>query len=170
MEFVKEKFQGEPIIGAEIGVYSGGNALDILQSMPNIKLLYLIDPYEPYDEWRDRWKPGILDAKKAAESKIEPFKDRIIWIYKKTEDCDILPHPLDFIYIDGNHAYEFVKKDIEFAMKVTRPGGVIGGHDYRRGAKRAVDEFININNIIYNIYLYTNTIPKVSSDWWFIKP
>jgi len=161
MNFVKKRFPDKSLIGAEIGVLRGENALDVLQSMSNVKLLYLIDPYLVYDEWGARSKSRILDIEKIAKSKLEPFEDRVQWIHKKTEDCDVLPHPLDFIYIDGNHVYEYVKKDIEFAMKTVVSGGVIGGHDYRRGVKKAVDEL--------DVVLYTDTVPKHTSDWWFIK-
>ena len=50
----------------------------------------------------------------------------------------------DFVYIDGNHIYEFVKLDLKcWVPKVKRPGW-IGGHDYQHkrapGVKPAVLE------------------------------
>ena len=36
----------------------------------------------------------------------------------------------DFIYIDGIHTYEQVKKDIQNYLPLIKKGGVIGGHDY----------------------------------------
>jgi len=36
----------------------------------------------------------------------------------------------DFIYIDGIHTYEQVKKDIQNYLPLVKKGGVIGGHDY----------------------------------------
>lgn len=36
----------------------------------------------------------------------------------------------DWLYIDGNHLYEFVRKDIEISFKKVRPGGIIAGDDY----------------------------------------
>lgn len=54
----------------------------------------------------------------------------------------------DWIYIDGDHQYEFVKKDLEFFYPKVKPGGFITGDDYedrgwwQGGVKRAVDEFI----------------------------
>lgn len=35
----------------------------------------------------------------------------------------------DFIFVDGDHAYEQVKKDTENAMRFLAPGGVIAWHD-----------------------------------------
>jgi predicted O-methyltransferase YrrM len=36
---------------------------------------------------------------------------------------------LDFLFIDGDHAYEGVKKDYEYYSPFVRPGGVIAFHD-----------------------------------------
>lgn len=54
----------------------------------------------------------------------------------------------DWIYIDGNHQYEVVKKDLELYYPKIKAGGFITGDDYgeggwwQGGVKRAVDEFI----------------------------
>ena len=167
ISFVKKRFQDEDIMGAEIGVYRGDNAADILSNLPNVSLLFLIDPYEKYEEWRDSLKAVIEGARKIAEARLAPFSDRVKWIHRKSEDSvDEILAPLAFAYIDGNHAYNFVKKDIEVAMRLVRSGGVIGGHDYKRGVKKAVDEFCTANNI----QLHLKLEPKKHSDWWFIKP
>jgi hypothetical protein len=67
----------------------------------------------------------------------------------------------DMLYIDGDHSYEGVQKDLEQAYKKVRPGGWIMGHDYQMnmvkaktcynfGVKRAVDEFCaQKNQVIY---------------------
>ena len=36
---------------------------------------------------------------------------------------------LDFLFIDGDHSYEGVKKDFEFYSRFVAPGGMIGFHD-----------------------------------------
>jgi predicted O-methyltransferase YrrM len=53
----------------------------------------------------------------------------------------------DWIYIDGNHLYEYVKKDLELSFVKVKSGGYITGDDYtdggwwKGGVKKAVDEF-----------------------------
>ena len=37
---------------------------------------------------------------------------------------------LDFVFIDGDHSYEGVKKDIIAWLPKVKPGGIIAGHDY----------------------------------------
>jgi predicted O-methyltransferase YrrM len=36
----------------------------------------------------------------------------------------------DMIFIDANHAYEHVMREIEFAKKIVKRGGIISGHDF----------------------------------------
>jgi hypothetical protein len=57
----------------------------------------------------------------------------------------------DIIYIDGDHSYDGVKKDIKSAKGALRPGGVLVFNDYTvwspqaccsNGVARAVNEFI----------------------------
>jgi predicted O-methyltransferase YrrM len=37
--------------------------------------------------------------------------------------------PLDFLFIDGDHSYDGVKRDFELYSTLVRPGGIIGLHD-----------------------------------------
>ena len=73
--------------------------------------------------------------------------------YLKTIDNDYY----DIIYIDGDHSYNGVKKDLSASFEKVKNGGYIMGHDYEMnmnkaknvyefGVKQAVDEFC----IIYN--------------------
>lgn len=48
---------------------------------------------------------------------------------------------LDFVFIDGNHWYDYVKKDIEAWLPKIKKGGMISGHDYQEaGVSTAVRE------------------------------
>jgi cephalosporin hydroxylase len=50
---------------------------------------------------------------------------------------------LDFIFIDGNHLYEYVKQDFEIYLPLVRTGGVIAFHDIARNEEGTVDELWN---------------------------
>ena len=43
----------------------------------------------------------------------------------------------DMIYIDGDHSYEGVKKDLDVAMMKVKPGGWIMGHDFGLNFEKA---------------------------------
>lgn len=164
IEFVKS-LGGKDLIGAEIGVFQGFNALNILYYLP-IKKLYLIDPYLLYKEYLDINSPFAYFSKKAAKKRLAPYEDKIIHITKKSEDAaNDVPDNLDFIYIDGNHSYEYVIRDIATYWYKVKKGGVIGGHDYynkgkAREVKKAVDEYVEKNKL----KLHVDGI-----DWWVVK-
>ena len=44
----------------------------------------------------------------------------------------------DWIYVDGNHLYEFVRADLELSLRKARRGGFITGDDYQDGGWWAV--------------------------------
>ena len=49
----------------------------------------------------------------------------------------------EFVYIDADHTYESVKKDLELYLPKVKNGGIIGGHDYTDNwveVRQAVDE------------------------------
>jgi hypothetical protein len=49
---------------------------------------------------------------------------------------------LDFVYLDGNHTYDFVKQDLNAWYNKVKVGGILAGHDYPlKSVKQAVDEF-----------------------------
>ena len=80
---------------------------------------------------------------------------------------------LDFVYVDGEHSYEAVSKDISDWWPKISPGGVLAGHDYNDdnpGSIRAVDEHAQTISAEFKI---TGTSPEKgdadSPSWVFIK-
>jgi predicted O-methyltransferase YrrM len=55
----------------------------------------------------------------------------------------------DWVFVDGDHSYEYVKKDLELYYPKVKPGGIIAGDDYWWSPfegfpiRKAVQEFIN---------------------------
>lgn len=49
---------------------------------------------------------------------------------------------IDFVFIDADHIYEHVRKDVLAWLPKVRPGGIIAGHDYNppHEVERAVNE------------------------------
>lgn len=62
----------------------------------------------------------------------------------------------DFVYIDADHTYEMVKRDINLWLPLVKKGGIIGGHDYgfpdevvrHGGVQKAVDEIFGDNDSV----------------------
>lgn len=160
------------LIGVEVGVYEGDNALSLLKRS-SIKKLYLVDPYESYTSlfYPKGFSGERLEVIEAtAKAKLFPFDNKVIWI-KETSDKALskIPKNLDFVYIDGNHSYKYVKKDIENYYSKLKEGGVLSGHDFtmtpsnvpnESGVIEAVVEFAIKNNLKFRVE---------DSDWWIIK-
>lgn len=155
---IKRYFKGNDIIGAEIGVFMGENAFDMLTHITNIKMLYLIDPYHYSGEIPKVLSEWVLDlAKRYTIYKLERFKDRIYIMYSSINADEIKMlnegQLLDFVYIDGDHSYKGVKRDIKEAKKIVKEDGIISGHDYEHtkdylGIIRAVNEEFNTFEVI----------------------
>lgn len=69
----------------------------------------------------------------------------------------------DIVYIDGDHSYDGVKRDLEVSYKKVKKNGLICGHDYTEkmfmGVVRAVNEFCQENNLQIN-YLTEDGCPS----------
>lgn len=150
------------LVGVEIGVAEGINALSILNEL-SMKRLYLVDPYDPYSE------NGIChdhsEEKSIAEKRLAGYS-QVTFITKTSKEAlSDVPDDLDFVYIDGNHDYESVKQDIGLYIHKVKIGGCIGGHDYithlYEGVTSAVDEFAETNDYRKNVDFWT-----ILPDWW----
>lgn len=64
---------------------------------------------------------------------------------------DFEDRSIDFIFIDANHTYEFVSKDIAAYLPKMKPGGIMAGHDFN-GAHPGVVQAV-IEAFIGNINL-----------------
>jgi len=74
----------------------------------------------------------------------------------------------DWVYIDGNHKYDAVKKDLSAWYKKVKTGGLVAGHDYvimsYIGVVPALNEFLYEKNLEL-CYLTVEQVPS----WAFIK-
>jgi hypothetical protein len=159
--FVKAAKGDEPLTGAEMGIEYGINAESILETL-NIKKLHLVDPYEPYIQRGNLC--SSVSAKEVAIERLRRFRDKIKFIYLKSDEAaNLIPEGLDFAYTDGNHDYEYVKKDIENYYPKINTKGIIGGHDFCNfylGVIRAVVEFSATNGL---------DLMVDKTDWWMQK-
>lgn len=116
-------------IMAEVGVRRGGTAFFLLDSVPDLKL-FAIDTdcsqfynREVKEKYGDRLVPLNMTSEAAADQ--------------------IDNNSLDIVFIDANHSYPYVKKDIEKYMPKLKSNGFITGHDIDYpGVNKAVNEMI----------------------------
>lgn len=77
-----------------------------------------------------------------------PEEKKVTQIFcdSKTFDEKKLHNQFDLIFIDGSHAYSYVKSDSEKALKMIKPGGFILWHDYK-GPNKAPGVFKALNEL-----------------------
>jgi len=160
----KKIFGKKPLTIVEIGSFEGLNALTILKTL-NVKKLYLIDPWEEYMEYDEKEKNQrtLNKAFIKCKKRLADYKDKVSFIKKySNEAIKDIPSQIDFIYIDGNHAYDYVKKDMKLFFPKIKKGGLFAGHDIAscEGVTRAFIEFVYKNKLKPNI---------LNCDWWIIK-
>ena len=163
---VKKMFADKPLTGVEIGVFSGEHAQSILKNL-NIKKLYLVDPYLSYTHGVEKGYSSkqMNKAFREAITRLKPYQNKVEWIQKTSKDAVTeVPENIDFVYIDGNHTYEFVREDIHLYFPKIKNGGVLGGHDFDMpwiGLAKAVIEFAAEEGLeVYG---------RRPSDWFVIK-
>lgn len=63
---------------------------------------------------------------------------------------------MDMVFLDGDHRYETVKRDINIVLSILPKHGLICGHDYGHplwpGVKMAVDELLSSVNVVETIW------------------
>ena len=181
--------------GVEIGVFKGEFSKEILNVWDGT--LYMVDVWRGIDEGYDDSSNHHIhnDAYEKTMKNIKGLEDRGIMIRATSLEASklFLDESIDFIYIDANHAYDFVKEDIEFWYPKLKKGGLFSGHDYLDlkwyedpnflpnqkdkyifsggfyngvfGVNPAVDEFCKEKNYELN----TTTDDDFFLTWWLIK-
>jgi hypothetical protein len=125
-------------VGAEIGVWEGAFTAEILK-YAGPKKLVLIDPWDLLagskpDDW-------VHDANSDA-ARMRAMHDKVQETYgmlpgveiRRGFSTDVLEsYPddhFDWVYIDGNHLYDFVRADLRLALAKVKGGGIVAGDDF----------------------------------------
>ena len=161
-------YNSQQLIGVEIGVYKGENAIEMLANCPAL-FLFLVDNYDRITKDAAGTYPYTSEEMKLVKAEaiqlLQSFNNRYMFIFKSSNEAVKEFNDLffDYIYIDGDHRYEQIKQDLDFWYPKLKLGGIFAGHDFNEGGvNKAVNEWF-INNKLQ----YFTEIP--SYDWWSIK-
>ena len=149
--------------GAEIGVKRGHFSEELCKAIPDLSLK-CIDDYRPTPQhkWDDVEAYFVT-----ARHKLKDFDAQFI---KKSSmqaaDEDVPEQSLDFVYIDADHSFNEVMRDIIVWSDRVRPGGVVSGHDYDTpDVKAAVDVYTKIHGIDF----FLTEKGESAQSWFFAK-
>lgn len=156
----------------EVGVLRGKFAKHLLSTKPDE--LHLVDPWKKFDvkifkDYREKTQENWDETYNFVCRKFQ--NDKEVQIHRMTSLDAARKFPdnyFDLVYIDGNHAYESVKADINAWTSKVKPGGHIGGHDHCTDSVRtAVQEVFGLNYFITTEYIDTDK--KKPPKSWFVK-
>ena len=136
-------------IGVELGVWRGVYS-DIILRHSKLDLLFSIDS----------WQPGSWSGPKSqniTRKKLAVHKNRSVLLPMSFSEAAriIADDSLDFIYVDGEHDYDSINRDIKEWWPKLKLGGLFSGHDYKLigpdgqdfGVIRAVAEHVAKHNL-----------------------
>ena len=139
-----------PLVICECGVAEGLYSKQIMDW--GTKTLYLIDRWEHADTvgdstepqlWHDNNLQQVQDRMAVYDNRPEKY---IILQGDSVEMAEYIPDSsLSMVYLDADHSYEGVKRDIEAFYPKVIPGGIISGHDFLNfeyGVNKAITEFV----------------------------
>ena len=173
-KFLKEIATKKPKSFLEIGVFHGvtaRNVCELLYCNHKVDFKYIgIDLFGENDENLEEVIPNtkfnnplkkiyfqyILRqdpySLKAVTELLKKFKKNIHLIKGNSNKIlqKIDMSKIDYVFLDGGHAYETVKNDLHYSKAVLDNNGTILCDDYNLsyapGVKKAIDEFISNNN------------------------
>lgn len=174
-------------IGLEVGVQAGDFSDIILKKWKGCSKLYLMDAWAHQDESVYVDKANVSDieqihlmntVKIRFNKEIKLGKVEVIQAFSPAGADEFEDNSFDFIYLDADHSYEAVKRDLHAWYPKLISGGIFAGHDYLMdknwqgeygifgefGVTKAVQEFAKEKNLRIN-----NTMEFVCKSWWTIK-
>ena len=101
--------------------------------------MHLIDPWRFNPEFPHTWYGGRIaknqdDMDGIYQAVRDRFKEHPNVCIHRGESQDVLPSfdggYLDWVYLDGNHHYEYVLRDLRMCLRAVKRGGIIAGDDY----------------------------------------
>jgi len=166
-------------IAVEVGVWRGDYSQQIIQQI-NPTEFYGVDPYTIRSDYID--KPDPVEF--ANQQNLNNLYIGVAGRYATWQCATLLrktgteaaqqfhDNSIDFVYIDGDHTYDFVSGDITAWWPKIRKGGILSGHDYtsgnpQKGHVYGVIEAVNEHVDRYDLTL--DTTAEEYATWWVTK-
>jgi predicted O-methyltransferase YrrM len=145
LDLVREK---KPRTVVEIGTANGGSLFLFCQVVADNAQIVSIDlPNGIHGGGYPYWRAGVYQRFTHSSQKLVLLRADSHAPETLRELNTLLGNQLiDFLFIDGDHTYEGVKKDFELHSPRVRPGGIIAFHDIAKHFEHYnchVDEFWN---------------------------
>lgn len=117
--------------GVEIGVYRCQFGAALARAVPGLQLTG-VDAWQSFAGYKDFGWHDLEEAEQHAREVAEKHGIALIRGWSVDVAAQFADGSLDFVFIDGNHAFPAVVADLEAWSRKVRPGGLISGHDFFR--------------------------------------
>lgn len=150
--------------GVEVGTRYGAYAMVMLNANPSLHL-YCVDPWTQYSSVRQDKQDKIYDQ---AVGNLEPYGKRVRIIKEPSMVAlnRFRSRSLDFVYIDGDHRFDYVMPDIIYWTHKVKRGGVIMVHDYVAGHGFGVMSAVNAYTQAHNVRPWFVTRERLPTAFW----
>lgn len=162
--------------GAEVGVAEGNYSEILLKANSECELL-LVDPWHHYsDNPQGKSKERHEFAYNETVRKTAPYPNVRLYPDTSMAAIEAARHDsLDFVYIDGNHLFDYVMEDLIGWSKCVRSGGIISGDDYyaldqKRWTGGGVVEAVQAYTKAHRIPIWWLFAGHKSVDFMWVKP
>lgn len=118
---VKQLSKDHPSVGVEVGVKNGQSAAFLAVEIINNNVPCTLDLVD-------------LIPKESYLNNLAPVRHIIGKCHERINSWDVATkynnESLDFVFLDGDHSYNGLKKDIAAWLSKVKKGGIISGHDF----------------------------------------
>jgi hypothetical protein len=136
-------------LGAEIGTEHGRYAEKLCKANPQLKL-FCVDPYLPLPYYQGyETEEKINSYYEYAKQHLSPYNCEILKMTSMEAVKNFEDNSLDFVFIDGNHYFEWIVNDVIYWSRKVKPGGIVYGHDYsdQFHVKQAINAYMDAYKI-----------------------
>jgi predicted O-methyltransferase YrrM len=156
-----------PRVVLEIGTAGGGTLFLFTRAAdPNAKIISIDLPGGPFGGGYPRWKIPLYKS-------FSKEGQEIYLIRRDSHDPQTLEEVkrilggerVDFLFIDGDHTYEGVKRDFEMYSPLVREGGIIAFHDICPHPPETKCEVNRFWNEIKQRYKFAEIVEDRDQKW-----
>jgi len=145
MPEILKHFGNRSLVIAEIGARYGESSEMLLKSL-RVHCYFVVDPYECYEGYENDGFFSVLSAVggdkifQETKEKLGRLNPNVRFLRNYSHDPEVTSsikaNSLDLIFIDGNHEFDFVLRDLQIYWKLLRPGGLLLGDDFHLRSKQ----------------------------------
>mmetsp|Transcript_83473 Transcript_83473/g.244724 ORF Transcript_83473/g.244724 Transcript_83473/m.244724 type:complete len:427 (-) Transcript_83473:33-1313(-) len=115
----------------ELGVDDGRNAHSVLESRPWLQYIG-VDTWDHtlMDDCQKCTFEHVEGIRESAKNRLRHFKAHLMRVSSSEAMLHLPPNSMHLIFVDADHHHDGVLQDLQDALKVLAPGGIIAGHDF----------------------------------------